>query len=148
MIDMERNNLVLMMEAGYIYLGMQRFKEAKEVFEGVSVLAPDSDVPVVALGSLEFCRGELDKAIDLYKKALKKDENSLFAKAYMAEALFFLGKKEEAARLLVEVRDMVPDGGAGGFADALLNARDEGFTPGIPAKGKNKQENKNAKKKK
>lgn len=129
LIEIDRSNLVLMMEAGYIYLGMQRFDEAMKVFEGIAALAPDSDVPEVALGSVEFCKGNFKKAMAHYKKAQKKDPNSLFAKVYMGETLFFSGDKEHAVELLMEVKKADPDGGAGGFAIALLQAIDDGYTP-------------------
>jgi hypothetical protein len=63
MVNIERKNLVIMMEAGYIYLGMQKFKEAYEVFKGVAILAPDSDIPLVALGGVDFCVGKFQSAV-------------------------------------------------------------------------------------
>jgi len=128
MIDMERKHLVVMMEAGYIYLGMQKFKEAYHVFEGVVALAPDSDVPLVALGGVDFCLGKFTSAIKWYKKALKIDPASIFAKVYMGEALFFSGKRDEAIAALQEVSREDAGGGAGDFARALLDAINQGFT--------------------
>lgn len=129
MIDIDRKYLVVMMEAGYIYLGMQKFKEAYQVFEGVAAMAPDSDVPLVALGGTDFCVGKFANAIKWYKKALKVDPTSIFAKVYMAESLFFSGKKDEAVEILKEVSRDDPQGGAGNFARALLDAIKQGFTP-------------------
>ena len=146
MVQIDRRFLVLMMEAGYIYLGMQLFNESMDVFKGVSAMAPESDVPIVAMGSVEFCKGKFGKAITCYKKALKKDPDSLFAKAYMGEALFFSGKVEKATEILVEVTEKDPEGGAGGFADALIQAINDGFTPKMLA-GTEVVENKNVKKK-
>ena len=103
MIDVNREDLVVMMEAGYVYLGMQRFTEARKVFEGVSVLAQDSEVPLIALGQVDFCEGKFSKAISKYKKALKMDPESVHAIAYMAEALFFDGENDEAIKLFKEV---------------------------------------------
>ncbi len=129
MTNLNRQDLGLMMEAGYIYLGMQRFKEAHEVFEGVSYLAPDSEIPMIALGSVDFCQGKFAGAIKRYKKALKVDSGSVYALAYMGEALFFMGKKAEAIKQLKEVNAKDPQGRAGDFARALLDAVDKGFTP-------------------
>ena len=129
MIDMERKHLVVMMEAGFIYLGMQKFKEAYQVFEGVVSLAPESDVPLVALGGVDFCLGKFASAVKWYKKALKIDPKSIFAKVYIGEALFFWGKKEEAMAMLEEVSREDAGGGAGDFAKALLDAIKQGFTP-------------------
>lgn len=131
MLDFERYNLALMVEAGFIYLGMQRFEEAKEVFEGVRVLEPNDDVPVVALGNVEFCKGNIKKAVRHYHDALEINENSQFAKVYLGEALFFDGKKDEAVELLNEVKKADPRGSAGGFAIALLDAIKQGFKPKV-----------------
>lgn len=129
MTTLDRESLGLMMEAGYVYLGMQRFKEARDVFEGVTSLASDSEIPLIALGSVDFCQGKFTNAIRRYKKALKLDAESLYAKAYMGEALFFMGKKAEAVKQLEEVNKKDPSGRAGDFARALLDAINKGFTP-------------------
>jgi len=129
MIAIERSNLGLMMEAGYIYLGMQRFKEARDVFEGVASLAGDSEIPLVALGSVDFCQGKFTNAIRHYKKAIKLNPDGLYAQAYMGEALFFMGKKGEAIRQLEEVHKKDASGKAGDFARALLDAINKGWTP-------------------
>lgn len=129
MIAIDRSNLGVMMEAGYIYLGMQRFKEARDVFEGVISMAPDSEIPLVALGSVDFCQGKFTNAIRNYKKAIKINPEGIYAQAYMGEALFFMGKKEEALKQLEEVHKKDPSGKAGDFARALLDAIRKGWTP-------------------
>lgn len=129
MIPMAREHLALLMEAGYIYMGMRRYKEAKEIFEGVSVLKQESEIPLVALAGVSFCQGKLQEAIRIYQKALKLNGESLYAKAYLAEAFFFDGKKEEARGLLKEVDREEPKGPVGDFARALLEAIEKGFTP-------------------
>ncbi len=126
---MEREHLGLMMEAGYVYLGMQRFKEARDVFEGVASLAADSEIPLVAIGSVDFCQGKFTNAIRRYKKALKLNPESSYAMAYMGEALFFMGKKAEAMKQLEAVAKLEPGGKAADFAMALLDAIKKGFTP-------------------
>lgn len=131
MINIDREYLGLMMEAGYVLLGMQRYKDAKEVFEGIEMMAPDSDVPLVAQGSVLFCQCKFADAIKKYKDALKKDPDSTFAKAYMGEALFFMGKKKEALSTLNDVNKIDPNGRAGDFARALLDAINKGFDPSM-----------------
>jgi len=125
---MESQHLGAIMEAGYIFLGMGRMKEAKEVFEGLQVLAPESELPLVALGNLSFCQGAIKKAIKLYDRALKKDSSSAFAKVYKAEALFFLHEIDDAKVIFQEVID-TDDAGAAEFASSLMKAIDEGFQP-------------------
>ena len=129
MVEMSRADLGLMMEAGYILVGMQRFKEAREVFEGINVLAPDSELPLVALASVDFCQGKFRDAIRKYKKAIKLNADSVFARAYLGESLFFIGKKEAAVDELTWVIKNDRDGKAGAFAQSLLDAVQQGFTP-------------------
>lgn len=117
------------MEAGYIYLGMQRYKEAGEVFEGVHAIKPENEIPLVALAGVSFCQGRLKEAEKIYAKALKLNPESLYAKAYLAEALFFDGQKREALALLKEVDRAEPQGAVGDFARSLLGAIENGFTP-------------------
>lgn len=129
MVSLNKDQLSVMMEAGFILMGMQRFKEAKEVFEGLAVLEPKSEIPFVALGGVSFCEGKLSEAIKLYQKALTLTPDSLYAKAYLGESLFFSGKKKEAVQLLKEADEEDPKGSVGDFARALLDAMHRGFTP-------------------
>lgn len=128
MIHLDRRYLQVMMEAGYVYLGMRKFKEAREIFEGLVVIEPESDVPLIAVGNVDFCENKIDKAVKRYEQALKLDPESVFAKVYLGEALLFQGKKEEGVRLLGEVQKL-DKGGAGEFAAALLDAVKAGFEP-------------------
>jgi len=100
MIELDHQQLQAMMEAGYVYLGMRKFKEAREVFEGLSVLAPESEVPLVAIGNVDFCENKVQQAIKRYRQALKIDPDSIFARVYLGEALFFVAKKNEGTDLL------------------------------------------------
>jgi len=139
MIDVPTEDLRLMLESGYLYLAMQRFKEAKEVFEGVCVLAPESDVPLVALGNVAFVETKFDEAIKVYKKALDLMPKSAFAKAYLGEALFFSNRKAEAKGVLEEASKMDPHGKSGDFARSLLELIEKGFDPQSQDKKSEKQ---------
>ncbi len=129
MVPMVREDLIVMMEGGYIYLRMGRFEEARDVFEGVTVLAPDTEVPLVALGSVYFAQMKYDQAIQIYKKALLVRPNSAFARAYLGESLFFKGKRDEAVSELEKANQLEPAGKSGDFARALLEAIKNGFAP-------------------
>jgi tetratricopeptide (TPR) repeat protein len=129
MIDVPTEDLRLMLEGGYLYLAMKRFKEAREVFEGVCALAPESDVPLVALGNLHFVESKFDQAIKTYRKALEQVPKSAFAKSYLGEALFFNKKEEEGIKVLEEASKMDPHGKSGDFARSLLDLIRKGFNP-------------------
>ena len=128
---LSREHLALMMEAGYILLGMRRFKEAQEIMEGIAVMAPDSDIPRVAIGTVEFCQGKFRTAIKEYERAIKLNPESAYAKAYRGEALFFLGQTDAARKQLEDVTKEDAGGKAAVFAKALLDAIGKGFSPGM-----------------
>ena len=129
MISVPSEDLRILMEAGYLYLGMQRYKEAQEVFEGVVVLAPKSEVPLVALGNVFCVQGQFEKAIKTYQKALDVEPKSAFAKAYLGEALLFKGDEEKAKGTLQEASDLDPKGKSGDFARSLIDLIEKGFSP-------------------
>lgn len=129
MIPIPREDLVILMEGGYIYLRMGRFEEAHEVFEGVSVLTPESEVPLVAIGSVHFAQMKYDRAIRTYRRALSLKPDSSLARAYLGESLFFKGKKEEAIAELEKASQLDPHGKSGDFSRTLLDAIKKGFAP-------------------
>jgi tetratricopeptide (TPR) repeat protein len=129
MVPIQREDLVVLMEGGYLLLRMGRFDQAREVFEGVSVLAPNTEVPIVATGSTLFAQMKYDQAIHHYKKALTVKPDSAFAHAYLGESLFFKGKKDEAVQTLEKASQLEPTGKSGDFARALLEAIKNGYVP-------------------
>jgi tetratricopeptide (TPR) repeat protein len=131
MVSLQKDSLIVLMEAGYVLLGMQKFKEAKEVFEGAVALVPDSEVPLTAMGGVCFAQQKFDKALSWYRKALKKNPNSPFVKSYYGEALFFKGEREKAIKTLNEAVAMDQGGQSAAFAKALLEAINNGFVPPV-----------------
>ena len=129
MVPIYRQDLVILMESGYIYLGMAKFQEALEVFEGVAVLAPESEIPWVAAGTVHFARMNYDRALKSYKKALSLKADSPYARAYMGETLFFKGRDAEAMKELEKASLLEPEGAAGDFARSLMDAVKKGFVP-------------------
>src|SRR3989338_7659536 len=113
---MDRQTLLILMEGGYIYLGMGRFQEAREGFEGVAGLAPENEIPLVAIGTSLFAQLKFDQAIRAYRKAVAVKKDSSFAHAYLGEALFFRGRNDEAVQELEKASSLDPGGTAGDFA--------------------------------
>lgn len=129
MIDVPRDDLITMLEAGYIYLAMKKFKEAREVFEGVCVLAPRHDIPQVALSSVFFTQRKFLEAIRVLKQALKDNPNSAFAYSHLGESQIFYGKREEAYESLNKAAKLDPQGKSGDFARSLIALLDSGYDP-------------------
>ncbi len=129
MIPVPSEDLKLLLESGYLYLGMYRFKEAQEIFEGVSVLAPNSEVPLVALGNVFCVQGKFDQALKVYDKALSVEPKSAFAKSYLGETYLFMGQREKAYQTLEEASKLDPQGKSGDFARSLIDLMNRGFDP-------------------
>jgi tetratricopeptide (TPR) repeat protein len=121
-IPVPQREIALLLEAGYLYMEMQKFKEAEEVFEGVKALVPHSEVPLICLGNLAFSQGRFERALKFHKEALQKAPASALAQAHTGEALLFLKKRTEAKAALEKAIEMEPDGQAAAFAKSLLDA--------------------------
>lgn len=129
MIDVPRDDLVIMLEAGYIYLAMRKFKEAREVFEGVATLAPKHDIPQVAMANVYFGQAKFLESIRTLKQALKDNPDSAFVLSHLGESQLFYGKRDEALESLRKAGEIEPDGKSGDFARSLIKLIDEGYDP-------------------
>ncbi len=126
LIDVPQPEAVLLLEAGYLYMEMGKPKDAEEVFSGVAALLPHSEVPLVALGNLEFSQGHYQRALKHHQDALKLKHDSALAQAHVGEALMWLKKGDEAVAALKRAIDMDPQGPSASFAQALLEAHSQG----------------------
>lgn len=129
MIDVPRDDIVMMLEAGYMYLAMRQFKEAKKVFEGICALVPKHDVPQVALANVYFAQHKFLESVRVLKQTIKERPESAFAHAYLGESQLFYGKKEEAIQSLKLASELDQKGKSGDFARSLLELIQQGYDP-------------------
>lgn len=129
MIDVARDDIVVMLEAGYVYLAMRKFKEAKEVFEGLTLLAKKHEVPLVGLANVYFAQGKFMESVRTLKQAVKANGESAFAWAYLGESQLFYGKYDDARECLNKASELEPEGKSGEFARSLLNLMEQGYDP-------------------
>jgi tetratricopeptide (TPR) repeat protein len=125
-VPVRQRDLVLLMEAGYLYLEMQKYEEAKDVFEGAAALVPHSEVPHLAMGHLHFSLGRHQPALKSHQQALKLNAESAVAHASVGEVLLFLRRFDEALDCLDRAIGLDPQGSAGAFARALKEAHELG----------------------
>jgi tetratricopeptide (TPR) repeat protein len=121
LIDVPQTEIALLLESGYLYLEMQKHKEAEEIFAGVAALVPHSEVPLICLGNLHFSQGRYDRALKFHKDALVRNPKSALAQAHTGEALLFMQKRPEAKKALEKALELEPDGAAAEFAKAMLD---------------------------
>jgi predicted Zn-dependent protease len=116
--------LRVILEAGFALRYTRRLDEAAEIFRGVSALLPESDVPRVALGTVELERGKFVEAQAACEEALRYDPGSLYARVHRAEALLFQKRRSEAETELNSIIAADPESPHTRTARALLDAAD------------------------
>jgi len=126
LIDVPQPEASLLLETGYLYMEMGKPKEAEEVFAGVAALLPHSEVPLVALGNLEFSQGHFQRALKHHQEALKLKPESALAQAHIGEALLWLKKVDDGVKALKRAIELDPNGAPAAFAAALLEAHAQG----------------------
>lgn len=112
--------IALLMEAGFICRDANDFERAREIFEGVQALMPQSEIVDVALGTCEFHQGRFDAATRRYLQALEKNPRSAYAHAHLGEVYLFKMKQEEARRHLRAAMELDPRGDFGKLARGLM----------------------------
>lgn len=128
-VQASQEQIAFLMEAGLIYRDAKRFQEAEQVFNGVRSLAPKSEVPEVALGTLRFAEGNLEGAIRHYQTALQLNPRSAFAHAHLGEAHLFRKEPEQAREHLKKAGEIDPRGEFGELARSLMAYLELGSKP-------------------
>jgi tetratricopeptide (TPR) repeat protein len=121
LVPAERRHAHILLEAGYLWLDLGQPEKAKEIFLGAAALLPKSEVPYLALGTLESAQGRHDKALQAYRVAQRLAPRSALPRAHAGEALLFLGKDREALKELKAATELGPED-ATRFAQALMTA--------------------------
>ncbi len=129
LVPVARQQAMILLEAGYIWLDMGRFDKAKDIFSGAVALMPKSEVPHLALGALEFSQGRHDKALQAYRAAQRLAPNSSLPRAHAGEALLFMGKVNEAVKELKAALELEPESDGARLAQALMDAKEAGALP-------------------
>lgn len=124
LVPVSQRDITLMLEAGYLFIELNKHKEAEEIFAGVAALVPHSEVPHLALGNLHFSQGRFAPALKAHQQAVHLNGQSSIAHALTAEALFFLKKTDEGLVALNRALTLPDDGSAHEFAKALKEAYD------------------------
>ncbi len=138
LVPVTRQQAMVMLEAGYLWMDMGKFDVSRDLLQGAAVLMPKSEVPQLALGTLEFVQGKHDKALQAYRAAQRLAPKSSAPRAHAGEALLFLGKISEAMKELKTALDLEPASDGARFAQALIEAKETGLFPPPKKEGKGK----------
>jgi Flp pilus assembly protein TadD len=123
-INPSKEELAFVMETGMLHRDLRQYRDACDIFKGVRVLAPMSDVPEVALGTVAFQEGDFERAGKHYRRALELNPRSAWAYANLGELAIFEMNKEQAHAHLKTAIDLDPRGDHGRLARALLDFAD------------------------
>ena len=118
--------LKFLMEAGRYFASRSRFVEACDIFQGVTILAPERSIGWTLLGDALMNWEKFDEAMKAHEKALEIDPESTFARVYYAQTLLFKRQKEKAVVELRKVLEKDPDGSDGVLAKYLMKAVEQG----------------------
>ncbi len=129
LVPVTKMQAMMLMEAGYLWMDLGRFDYARELLGGAAVLMPKSEVPQIALGTLEFNVAHHDKALQLFRRAQQLAPRSALPRAHCGEALLFLGKVNEAMKELNAALELEPGSDGASFARALIEAKESGALP-------------------
>jgi Tfp pilus assembly protein PilF len=114
------DELAFLMESGCMYRDMRMLREASEVFTGVRALAPKSELPEVALGTISLQQGDFEDANRHYRRALELNPRSAFTHTRLGEVAIFQKDKDAARSHLKKALELDPRGESGRLARNLM----------------------------
>lgn len=111
--------LALILEAGYVYRYAGRFREARDIFQGVRVLLPGKDIGDLALAGVSLDEGKFDEAEAHCRRAIELNRRSAAAYVQLAE-IQLLQKDGAGARKSIEKSmELSPNGPSAAVAKVL-----------------------------
>lgn len=123
-LNISGDQLRVMLESGFILREAARFDDAETIFRGVIEFLPESEVPVVGLGTVFLQRGDFEMAAETCERAVEINPESLYARVHYGEALLFSKQRERAEEVLGEIIERDPASPHSKTAKALLGAAD------------------------
>lgn len=90
----------MLLETGFVLREASRFADAEAVFNGCIELMPDSEVPLVGLGTVFLQKGDYPNALKYCREAVVRKGSSAYARLHLGEALLFNNQISEAKEQL------------------------------------------------
>ena len=112
--------IALMMEVGHLCRYARRFREARDIFQGVGTLLRGRDTADLALATVAFDERKFDEAEMLCRRVLNRDRRNISAYAQLAELHISRNEMADALDLLKVARDLRPAEPVASFVNALL----------------------------
>jgi tetratricopeptide (TPR) repeat protein len=100
--------IALLMEAGHICRYARRFREAREIFQGVAALLPVRETADLALAAVACNEHKFDEAEKLCRSVLQLNARSVAAYAQLAEILIARGDYASVTATLKTAQNLRP----------------------------------------
>lgn len=123
-IDPPVEEVQVLLEAAFLYRDAKSWDHARDIFQGVRSLRPQSEIPEIGLGTIAFHQGRFDAARKHYQRALERNAESAWAQAHLAELALFERNKEQAREHAAEALRLDPDGPFGQMARDVVKLVD------------------------
>lgn len=113
------NDAALMLEAGHVCRYAGRYREARDIFEGVRALLPHREAPELALAALCVDEKNYDSALAHSRRALTINRSCAAAHLQLAEVHLLRREFAAAGEQVERSRKLEPFGPAAQLAAAL-----------------------------
>ncbi|RZU42246.1 tetratricopeptide repeat protein [Edaphobacter modestus] len=100
--------IALMMEVGHLCRYARRFREAREIFQGVGALLRERDAADLALAAVAFDEQKFNDVETLCRRVLNSDRRNVSAYTQLAELHISRNETADALNVLKAARDLRP----------------------------------------
>jgi tetratricopeptide (TPR) repeat protein len=108
-MDTPATEIALLMEVGHICRYARRYREAREIFQGVAALLPAREAAYLALAAVACDERKFEEAETLCRRILTLNPRSAAAYAQLAEIDVMRGNSDAALKTLKMARDCSAD---------------------------------------
>jgi len=107
-VKIAAKEIALIMEVGHLCRYARRFREAREIFQGVGALLQERDAVDLALAAVAFDEQKFDEVEMLCRRLLDKDRRNVSAYTQLAELHISRNETAAALKVLKQARDLRP----------------------------------------
>lgn len=115
-----KKEVQIIFEVGFLLKEIGYLDDSEILFQGMIGVVTQSDVPYVALATIEIQRGNFAKAQQLCEEGLNINPDSLYARVHRAEALLMQNNLEAVQTEVQEIMKANPTSPYSDMAGALL----------------------------
>ena len=131
-IEHGRDDVIWLLETGFVYLEMGQTEAARETFEGLVALEPGQATYHAALGQVLTEEGNLSEARRALRKAVELDPGQAYSRCLLGDVLVRSKQIDPGREELRQAYELEPDGPAGQTAKTILEGVEAKLYPPSP----------------